>query len=58
MITMGKYEIDSMVGDRRMPEWVRSERYEFCEGFYEGCTGKKNHTFWTKLASVFTAVLH
>ena len=38
MITMGKYEIDSMVGDRRMPEWVRSERYEFCEDFYESYT--------------------
>ncbi len=58
MITIERYYNDRPVNDYRMPEWVRSERYEFCEGFYEGCTGKKNHTFWTRLASVFTAVLH
>ena len=56
MITMGKYEIDSMVGDRRMPEWVRSERYEVCEDFYESYTTGKGSAFITKLASILTAL--
>ena len=56
MITMGKYEIDSMVGDRRMPEWVRSERYEFCEDFYESYTTGKASTFMAKLVSILPAL--
>ena len=48
MTTMGKYEIERMIGDRRMPEWVRSERYEFCEDFYESHTTEKGSVLMNK----------
>ncbi len=38
-----------------MPEWVRSERYEFCEDFYEGYTTGSGRGFFAKLASMLTA---
>ena len=56
MITMGKYDIDRMVNDHRMPEWVRSERYEFCEDFYESYTSGKGFILMAKLASILTAL--
>ena len=56
MITMGKYEMDRMVDSHRMPEWVRSERYEFCDGFYDSYTTGKGFGLIAKLASVLTAL--
>ena len=56
MITMGKYDIDRMVDNHRMPEWVRSERYEFCEDFYESYTTDKGLSLMARLASILTAL--
>jgi hypothetical protein len=56
MITIERYYNDRPVNDYRMPEWVRSERYEFCEDFYESYTTDKGSAFITKLASILTAL--
>lgn len=48
--------MDRMVDSHRMPEWVRSERYEFCEGFYDSYTTGKGFGLIAKLASVLTAL--
>ena len=56
MITIERYYNDRPVNDYRMPEWVRSERYEFCEGFYDSYTTGKGFGLIAKLASVLTAL--
>ena len=41
-----------------MPEWVRSERYEYCENFYENYTTDKGHGILARLALVLTALFN
>ena len=45
---------NTVADNHLMPEWVRSERYEFCEDFYENYTTDKSSGFLGKLVSVFT----
>ena len=40
--------------DLRMPEWVHSERYEYCEDFYEDYTSRKFSSVKARIASILT----
>ncbi|MDO4417622.1 MAG: hypothetical protein Q4C02_04995 [Eubacteriales bacterium] len=40
----------------RLPGWARSERYEFCDGFYDGFAGEGKgllHKLATSLRALF-----
>lgn len=56
MTTMNEfYYNNSVIDNHRVPEWIRSERYEFCEDFFENYTSDKN-SFFARLASVLTSL--
>jgi len=41
------------VSNRNMfPEWIRSERYDYCEGFYESVHGSKSERLMDKIISI------
>ena len=42
--------------DLRMPEWVHSERYEYCEDFYEDYTSRKFSRVKARIASILTSL--
>ena len=54
MTMNGMIYCNTVADNHLMPEWVRSERYEFCEDFYENYTTDKSSGFLGKLVSVFT----
>lgn len=56
MTTIERYYNDRLADNHLMPEWVHSERYEFCEDFYESYTTGKGRSIWTRLASILTAL--
>ena len=56
MTMNGVVYCSNMNENHLMPEWVRSERYEFCEDFYENYTTDKSSGFLGKLVSVFTMI--
>ncbi|MBR4765018.1 MAG: hypothetical protein IK087_12535 [Lachnospiraceae bacterium] len=58
MITMDRFYNDRLADEYRVPEWVRSERYEFCDAFYEDYTGKKDSKIWTRLSSALGKIFH
>ncbi|MBQ1310716.1 MAG: hypothetical protein IIY55_02620 [Blautia sp.] len=42
--------------ETEMPAWVQSERYEYCDGFYEDYTGKNKgllHRIALMILSIF-----
>ncbi len=47
---------DKLANGIGMPEWVRSERYEYCEDFCENYTAGKERSLLARVASVFTAL--
>jgi hypothetical protein len=47
---------DKLAVGSGMPEWVRSERYEYCEDFCENYAEGKEGGLWAKLASLLTAL--
>ena len=55
MTMNGMIYCNTVANNHLMPEWVRSERYEFCEDFYEGYTTGKSARFFEKLASIRSA---
>ena len=42
--------------DLQMHEWVHSERYEYCEDFYESYTNGKIKNLKSKVASILTSL--
>lgn len=56
MTMNGMIYCNTVANNHVMPEWVRSERYEFCEDFYEGYTTGKSARFFEKLASILTSL--
>ena len=56
MTTVGKYEIERMINNHSIPGWVRSERYEYCEDYYENHKTKKESVLKNKIASILTAL--
>ena len=56
MITIERYHDERIADSHDMPEWIRSERYEFCEDFYKSYTTGKGSSILTKLASIFTSL--
>lgn len=55
MTILGTVYYDNYEQKHRMPGWVRSERYEFCDGFYSGYAGEKQN-FFQKLAESLKAI--
>lgn len=47
---------DKLAMASSMPEWIRSERYEYCEDFCENYTAGKERSLLARVASVFTAL--
>ena len=47
---------DKLTDTHKMPEWVRAERYEYCEDFYESYTTGKGNRILTKIASILTSL--
>ena len=41
MTILGTVYYDKLIDSHRMPGWARSERYEYCDGFYEDYTKEK-----------------
>lgn len=41
----------------RMPEWVESERYEYCEDFCEDYTTGLSRSIFARLATILTTLL-
>ena len=54
MSIMGIVYYDKFTHDHRLPEWARSERYDYCDGFYEeNRRGGLLHSVAAALLSVF-----
>ncbi|MBQ8986203.1 MAG: hypothetical protein IJ100_03005 [Lachnospiraceae bacterium] len=47
---------DKLTDTHKMPEWVRAERYEYCEDFFGSVTDDKRGSFFTRLLSVMTSI--
>ncbi len=48
---------DNLTHNRRLPEWVESERYEYCEDFYEDYTTGLARSILARISSVLTALI-
>ena len=57
MTMNGAIYCENVSSNHFMPEWVHSERYEYCENFYENYTTDKGHGILARLASVLTAII-
>ena len=40
---------DKLTDTHKMPEWIRAERYEYCEDFYGSMTEDKSKSFFARL---------
>ena len=47
---------DKLTDTHTMPEWVRAERYEYCEDFFGSVTDDERGSFFTRLLSVMTSI--
>ena len=45
MSIFGTVYYDRCADTRTCPEWMKSERYEYCDGFYEEATREKKGLF-------------
>lgn len=47
---------DKLTDTHKMPEWIRAERYEYCEDFYGSMTEDKSKGFFARLLSTMTSI--
>ncbi len=47
---------DKLTDTHKMPEWIRAERYEYCEDFYGSMTEDKSKSFFARLLTTMTSI--
>ena len=57
MSTMSSVNYEIFKAEYYKPEWVKNERYEYCDGFYESLNKKGDGNWFKRFASVLHSFL-